>query len=241
MTITSHDSLSTCRDSPGNVARSPTRARSAMGCAIRRITFASCYVYSPCGSGAACERSRLLRAMLKSGDTRFIVKYAFRVHQQVVDESPLAGFVCPDHILVPVPGSARSATGRITVAEHLAMAMVEAGLGGGLWNGLRRIWPVRKSATAPRRSRPTVANHYDSFAIGAATALPPRVVLVDDVVTKGRTLLAAAARLQEAFPTAEIRAFAMLRTMGLVQGVDHLLDPCVGEIRWSAGDAHRTP
>jgi hypothetical protein len=29
--------------------------------------------------------------------------------------------------------------------------------------------------------------------------------------------------------------------MGFVQGVDHLLDPCVGEIRWSAGDAHRTP
>ena len=59
--------------------------------------------------------------------------------------------------------------------------------------------------------------------------------------TKGRTLLAAAARLQEAFPAAEIRAFAMLRTMGLVDRVDHLLDPCVGEIRWKAGDAHRTP
>jgi hypothetical protein len=59
--------------------------------------------------------------------------------------------------------------------------------------------------------------------------------------TKGRTLLAAAARLQDAFPAAEIRAFAMLRTMGFVQGVDHLLDPCVGEIRWSEGDAYRTP
>ena len=241
MTIASRDSLSSCRDSAGNVARSPARARSAMGRAIRRITFASCYVYSPCGSGAACERSRLLRAMLKSGDAHFIVKYAFRVRQQVVEESPLAGFVCPDHILVPVPGSARSAAGSMTVAEHLAMAMVEAGLGGGLWNGLRRIWPVRKSATAPPGSRPTVANHYDSFAIEAATALPPRVVLVDDVVTKGRTLLAAAARLQDAFPAAEIRAFAMLRTMGLVRGVDHLLDPCVGEIRWIAGDAHRSP
>src|SRR5579859_349915 len=208
---------------------------------IGRITFASCYVYSPFGSGAACERSRLLRAMLKSGDAHFIVKYAFRVHQQVAQASPLAGFVCPDHILVPVPGSARSAAGTTTVAEHLAMAMAQAGLGGGIWNGLRRIWPVRKSATASPGARPTVANHYDSFAVEAATALPPRVVLVDDVITKGRTLLAAAARLQDAFPAAEIRAFAMLRTMGLVEGVDHLLEPCVGEIRWSAGDAHRSP
>jgi hypothetical protein len=241
MTITSHDSLSSCRDSAGNVARSPARARSAMGCAIRRITFASCYVYSPCGSGAACERSRLLRALLKSGDTHFIVKYAFRVRQQVVDDSPLAGFVCPDQVLVPVPASARSTAGTMTVAEHLATAMAEAGLGGGIWNGLRRVRPVRKSATAPPGSRPTVANHYDSFAIEAATALPPRVVLVDDVITKGRTLLAAAARLQDAFPAAEIRAFAMLRTMGFVQSVDHLLEPCVGEIRWRAGDAHRSP
>src|SRR3984957_7152421 len=133
MMITSHDSLSTCRDSPGNVARSPTRARSAMGCAIRRITFASCYVYSPCGSGAACERSRLLRAMLKSSDTHFIVKYAFRVRQQVVEESALAGFVCPDQVLVPVPASARSTAGTMTVAENLATAMAAAGLGGGIW------------------------------------------------------------------------------------------------------------
>src|SRR5258708_5304557 len=201
MTISSHDSLATSRGSSGNVARSPARARSptcagsAMCCTIRRITFASCYVYSPCGSGAACERSRLLRAMLKSGDTHFIVKYAFRVRQQVADESPLAGFVCPDQVLVPVPASARSTAGTMTVAEHLATAMAAAGLGGGIWNGLRRIWPVRKSATAPPGSRPTVANHYDSFAIEATTALPPRVVLVDDVITKGRTLLAAAARL----------------------------------------------
>jgi hypothetical protein len=241
MTITSHDSLAASRVSVRNVGRLATCARPAMCCTIRRITFASCYVYSPCGSGAACERSRLLRAMLKSCDTHFIVKYAFRVRQQVVEESPLAGFVCPDQVLVPVPASAMSTAGTMTVAEHLATAMAAAGLGGGIWNGLRRVQPVRKSATAPPGSRPTVANHYDSFAIEAVTALPPRVVLVDDVITKGRTLLAAAARLQEAFPAAEIRAFAMLRTMGLVRGVDHLLEPCVGEISWRAGDAHRTP
>jgi adenine/guanine phosphoribosyltransferase-like PRPP-binding protein len=73
-------------------------------------------------------------------------------------------------------------------------------------------------------------------------AIPPeRIVLIDDVVTKGRTLLAAATRLQEAFPSAQIRAFALVRTMGLIAGVNQLLDPCKGEIRWRAGDAHRNP
>jgi hypothetical protein len=65
--------------------------------------------------------------------------------------------------------------------------------------------------------------------------------LVDDVVTKGRTLLAAAARVQEAFPCAEIRAFALIRTMGLTRNVERLVDPCIGEIRWRGGDACRTP
>jgi hypothetical protein len=58
--------------------------------------------------------------------------------------------------------------------------------------------------------------------------------------TKGRTLLAAASRVHEAFPCAQIRAFALVRTMGF-SGVQQLLDPCKGEIRWRAGDAHRSP
>jgi hypothetical protein len=29
--------------------------------------------------------------------------------------------------------------------------------------------------------------------------------------------------------------------MGMVPEVDRLLDPCVGEISWRAGDAHRVP
>jgi hypothetical protein len=213
----------------------------------RRVTFASCYVYSPCGSNAASERSRQLRALLKSSDAHFIFKYAVRVRQQVTDTSPLTGFLCPSNVLVPIPGSARTGTGTVSVAEHLAMALLEEGLGLGMWRGLHRIRTVRKSATAAPGARPTVANHYDSFAIEEAagleevTTLPQRVVLIDDVVTKGRTLLAAATRVQEALPSAEIRAFALLRTMGFIQGIDRLLDPCVGEIRWRAGDAHRNP
>jgi hypothetical protein len=34
---------------------------------------------------------------------------------------------------------------------------------------------------------------------------------------------------------------AMANRMGLISGVEQLLDPCMGEIRWRAGDAHRTP
>ena len=59
--------------------------------------------------------------------------------------------------------------------------------------------------------------------------------------SKGRTLLGAAMRLREVFSNAEVRAFALMRTMGLVPEVGQLLEPCQGEIRWAGEDAHREP
>jgi len=109
------------------------------------------------------------------------------------------------------------------------------------WPGLHRICAVPKSATAAPGARPTVSRHYESFLMERPSVVPTSVVLIDDVITKGRTLLAAAARVRETFPNTQIRAFALLRTMGLIAGVEHLLDPCRGEIRWQAGDAHRIP
>jgi predicted amidophosphoribosyltransferase len=210
---------------------------------IRALAFASCYVYSPCGPCAASERSRLLRTFLKAGNARLMVKYALRVRQQASDVAPLGKFFDATDILIPVPGSAPPNLGIASVTERLAAAMVREGLGRCAWAGLSRVRAVRKSATAAPGERPTVGVHYESFAIEPRDAMPfaRQIILVDDVVTKGRTLLAAATRLHEAFPDARIRAFALLRTMGLIADVNQLLDPCVGEIRWRGGDAHRNP
>ena len=208
---------------------------------ISAVTFASCYVYSPGGSGIASARSRLMRSLLKDGDAYFMDKYADRVRQQVAEGPSLSGFFDSTSILVPIPGNAPRPPGTASVANSLAGALLSEGLGQCIWHGVRRVSAVRKSATACPGSRPSVADHYASFAIVPAALTLDHVVLVDDVVTKGRTLLAAAARLHEAFPTADIRAFALVRTMGLVPGVEHLLEPCVGEIRWRCGDAYRTP
>lgn len=208
---------------------------------IRAIVYASCYVYSPTGTGAVCERSRLLRALLKAGDAGFMLKYALRVRQQAKESAPLADFFGAADVLVPVPGSSPHTTGDLWTAEHLALALANEGLGRIAWSGLRRVRAVRKSATAAPGNRPTVGVHYESFAIERPPVPLERVVLVDDVITRGRTLLAAASRVHEAFPQAHIRAFALVRTMGLIPGVPQLLDPCKGEIRWRAGDAHRSP
>jgi hypothetical protein len=206
---------------------------------IERVDFASCYIYSPAGDGAICARSRLLRALLKGADARFMIKYAVRVHQQTEPPALLAGFCLSNDVLVPVPRSAPKVAGAWAAAE-LAQALVQQGVGGATWLGLRRIRAVHKSATAARGCRPSVVRHYDSFQLEPPVLRPQGVVLIDDVITRGRTLFAAAVRLSEAFPDARIRAFALLRTSGFAN-IKNLFEPCRGEIRWIAGDARRIP
>jgi hypothetical protein len=207
---------------------------------IERIDFASCYIYSPAGDSAICARSRLLRALLKDADGRFMNKYAVRVRQQTEHPAVLAGFFLGDDVLVPVPRSTPKVGGTWAAAE-LAGALVQAGVGHSSWHGLRRISAVCKSATAAKGRRPSVASHYDSFRVEPPPLCPQSFVLIDDVVTRGRTFLAAAARLREAVPDARIRAFALLRTAGMISDIKTLLEPCRGEIRWRCGDARRTP
>jgi hypothetical protein len=77
--------------------------------------------------------------------------------------------------------------------------------------------------------------------LAMAQSSSPFMTGATSLQTKGRTLLAAATRVQEALPHAQIRAFAMVRTMGLVPDVSLLVDPCRGHIRWKAGDARRSP
>jgi len=209
---------------------------------IRRVAFASCYVYSPAGTGRVSQHSRLLRELLKAADARFIDKYAGRVQQQVDGGSAaLCGYIEAEDILVPVPGSAATCAVRAWVAGRLADALIDKGLGRVAWPGLHRVSSVRKSAYALIGARPSVHRHYDSFSFMKPLWEPQSIVLVDDIVTKGRTLLAAAARIQDALPHARIKAFALMRTRGLGCDVATLLEPCRGEINWSSGDARRNP
>jgi predicted amidophosphoribosyltransferase len=209
--------------------------------AVRRIAYASCYVYSPAGNGAVCELSRMMRTSLKAGNAALLRKFASRVRQQAADARPLAGFFGSTDVLVPVPGSTPLSAPGMWAAEQVVAALLKEGLGRTVWPGLRRAWAVPKSATAPRGERPTMNLHYESFRVERAAISAEKFLLVDDVITKGSTMLAAANRLHEAFPRAQIAAFALIRTMGMIDGVQKLLNPCMGEICWRWGDVRRSP
>jgi predicted amidophosphoribosyltransferase len=187
----------------------------------------------------------LLRARLKTGDIKWLTRYVAAVQDEVSGKILLDDLLGADALLIPVPPSSPPAPQAQWIASSLATTLQEMGLAQGVWPGLRRRFAVRKSATARAGARPTVWEHYDSFAVeptdGLVAGQLTRIVLVDDVVTRGRTLLAAAMRLHEACPTAQIRAFALLRTMGLVADIERLFQPCRGEIVRAGGDARRHP
>jgi len=174
---------------------------------------------------------------------RVIAKYARQVRRAVDEHPGFAGFFDPRALLVPVPGCGTADGGSNLVAHRLAEAFVREGLAAAHFDCLRRVRTVGKSAIGTRGARPGAESHYASLVVrtsrshdGTAT-----LILVDDVVTRGRTLLAAASRLQESFPHARIQAFALIRTLGFAPRLERLLDPCVGEIRWRGGDARRNP
>jgi len=70
---------------------------------------------------------------------------------------------------------------------------------------------------------------------------PEEVILVDDVVTREATIIGGVNRLKEAFPSAEIRAFAMMRVMSSFGDFVGVEDPCVGTITMYGNDTRRKP
>ena len=212
----------------------------ASAIAFSTIAFSSCYAYAPRGAGWQGRSSRLLCRRVKSIDPLWLPRYAGHVYRSSLKDRELGSLFARGGALVPVPGSSRTGEGP-WVALALANALSRVGFGLPVWPGLWRRYAVVKSATAPPAARPSVQQHYDSFTV-CPRALPiGSMVLIDDVITRGRTLLAAAARLRSAVPHADLRGFVLIRTLGFAPELREVTETCHGSVRWSAGDARREP
>jgi len=143
--------------------------------------------------------------------------------------------------LVPAPRSAPLFEGALWPAKRICDELVRRHLGREVYPCLKRIEAVPKSAFAQPGSRPDARKHLRSIEMLPSLAPPPVITIVDDVVTKGATLLAAASHISSAFPGAVVRAFAVVRTMGLVPEVEEVIDPCIGRIRWDGVNIRREP
>ena len=158
----------------------------------------------------------------------------------------LASFFSSDAALTPIPRHVSSARDNRRSEDlawppfGLAQALARHGFGNSVHRLLVREHPLRKSAGAA--NRPSPHEHYESFVVSAQRSLrpPSRITLIDDVITRGSTLLGAAWRLLDTFPKAKIKAFAGVRTMSQGFGSE-IVQPVAGTITLDGNRPTRSP
>ena len=206
---------------------------------ISRLAFAAPFVYSTKGISEVSKKSRELRDRIMSGDVRLFQQIAEHV-EALVGNGQFPGFFGPDVALVPVPGHAPLAPGAVTTGLRIATAFAQRGLGV-VTPCLKRSERVTKSAWAKGADRPRALRHFETMSIELSLIVPKRVVLIDDVVTRGATLLGAASRVQAEMKDTEIKALALVRAVNDAEIVA-IRDPVVGTIELDAqGDSWRRP
>jgi transcriptional regulator with XRE-family HTH domain len=134
--------------------------------------------------------------------------------------------------LVPVPGHSAGIPTSRWASHRMAQAIASASMGSTVHPLVERHTTIRKSAD-PKGLRPRPAEHLETLRLADPEELPPGIVLVDDVVTRGSTMLACAKLLRDAGWLGEINAIAAAYTQQTDKG-----DP--GEMRllvysWDGG------
>lgn len=214
---------------------------------LQSLEFCTAFVYSPHGQSQQSERSRRIVGGLKRGDPNLISQLASIV-QTLCVQGQLENYLDDSVTLVPVPRSAPLVQGGLWVPHLVALELRKLKLAQDVVPLLQRTSPVKKAAFSMPSERPTVRQHYESLRADRVRPKPANILLIDDVVTQGCTLLAAATRVSEQYPQAQVRALAVVRTMSsdevdtlLPPVTDPVIRPCTGTIQPRKDRAVRRP
>ena len=203
----------------------------------RQISFGSFLAYSPYGKSEVAKQSRTQRTILKrdeytsaSSDQILMSDYLARLIKKRIDELPFADYFNENTIIVPAPSSSLLKSDSLWVPERLAKALVKVGLGKDVRSCLERTTAVAKSSRVNSEVRPKVIDHYNSMKVQKILVEPKEILVIDDIVTRGSTLLGSVNRLVDAFPNTKIRGFALMRTVSDPNQFERITDPRVGKI-----------
>lgn len=150
-------------------------------------------------------------------------------------------FIGEETALVPVPRSGLHRRGHLWPACEIAESLHAQGFGRCVIPCLRRAIAVPKAATSRPDERPKARTHLESLELDAPLSLPPKVTLIDDVVTRGAQLFGAAWKIWSARPDVEVRAFAVIRTISAPDDFAMIAAPCTGRIEWRGEECRRQP
>jgi hypothetical protein len=213
---------------------------------LSELRFGSFLVYAPRGTSDVSRRAKQFVRALK--EERLIgmppqspSAYAALRLADELSVSILETLFRDSPLFVPVPRSSLAVEGGIWPAYNIASALVRQGIGATILPCLERVKAVPKSAFAASGTRPKPIDHYESIRATKMVADRESLCLVDDVITKGATLLGAASRLHEMYPQATVSAFALVRTLGFVDDIGRIVESAVGMITLRGDEALREP
>lgn len=210
------------------------------------IPFVSFLQYAPQGLSNMSLISKAVVHNIKTDgfySNKQIIPYAIeRLEQNLTKLEEHRDWFSPNTFLIPVPRSAPIVVGGVWPSLRICEELKSRKLGGHILACLRRTVAIRKSATA-KGNRPDPIEHYNSVEVDDAPSLlfqPNRILLVDDVVTRGSTFLGMVPLLQESFPDSTILCFGLVRTMSKTE-IDSMAAPVSGHITFEGGMPHREP
>ena len=202
---------------------------------IGKIEFSSLLSYSPHGTTSTEIYTKNLVITLKKDQylpdlKNYVSIISVLELKKRIYNMNFINYFSADSVLVPVPGNSMRRPNTIWVPKRLAEALIHEGLGGSVSTCLERLIPIKKSSTSKGKERPKPIEHYKSLSVQTLIDPPSKIVLIDDVITSGSTLLGAANKLADAFPNSQIRAFAFVRTITNPADFHKFIDPCKGSI-----------
>lgn len=165
------------------------------------------------------------------------------VAKRIADERkelPFGDWLTRECELVPVPRSSLIEEDALWPARRIATALVEAGLGKSVLSCLERRSPLLRASHVRAEDRPAAEKKLESLRVLSQIVAPRNVVIVDDVITTGASMIAAWSLLAQAFPDATIRAFAIVRTISPGE-VELIRAPCVGRVHMEGSRSVRRP
>ena len=208
---------------------------------LSEVAYSALLAYSPRGTTPVSQKSRRVCYDIKSGDRATLQRAMEHLHTHASAEQVLEHVLGENVVLVPMPRSAPLVAGALWPAKAICDAIVGAGLAARVAPVLTRVSAVRKSATAAPGERPSVSQNYETLNAHADLDFGERIVVVDDVITKGNTALAAASRISEAYIEIPVSIFALVRTKGLVPDIDQIVDPVTGNVSLVGDEGLREP
>ena len=204
---------------------------------IPSVEYATLFQYSPRGHSEMAIRSRNLKDAIKGGNIEILRNLIFRVISEKKDA--ISNFLHKNVTLIPVPRSSPLRPSSLWPSLEIAnlLAALQLGIVAPCLKRRYRINP--SSLFSDAEQRPSIAEQYDSLEVEDCTTTQ-NITLVDDIITIGRTCIAAASRISEKFPNANIRIFTLLQTKGLELDLDSYVNFQVNSITYNASSCKCT-